>query len=172
MCSFIVNKLRATDSSISPGLINKLIKIHSIYISVPWFRFTLMDHALKVLFHQFQIIFDWIRLTLSVAKLNQQMQSIQLFPRKVSTVSTAKPRRSCSSAHELNKFLEGLNEHLNSIILERTIEYNTTQPQNPTAKESNALRWRAHGKKVQSVHGLLTCSYVCHIGKNVTYSKM
>ena len=31
-----------------------------------------------------------------------------------------------------------LNEHLNSIILERTIEYNTTQPQNSTAKESNA----------------------------------
>ena len=30
MCSFIVNKLRATDSSISPGLINKE---DSIYIS-------------------------------------------------------------------------------------------------------------------------------------------
>ena len=32
-------------------------------------------------------------------------------------------------------------------MLERTIEYNTTQPQNSTAKESNAtLRSRAHGK--------------------------
>ena len=40
---------------------------HSIYISVPWFRFTLMDLALRVLFHQFQIIFDRIRLTFSVA---------------------------------------------------------------------------------------------------------
>ena len=31
-----------------------------------------------------------------------------------------------------------LNEHLNNIILERTIEYNTTQLQNSTARESNA----------------------------------
>ena len=39
------------------------------------------------------------------------------------------------------------NERLNNIILERTIEYNTTLPQNSTAKESNAtLRLRAHGK--------------------------
>ena len=30
------------------------------------------------------------------------------------------------------------NEHLNSIILERTIQYITTQPQNSMAKESNA----------------------------------
>ena len=30
------------------------------------------------------------------------------------------------------------NERLNSITLERTIQYNTTQPQNSTAKESNA----------------------------------
>ena len=38
--AFIVNKLRATDSSICPGLINK---VDSIYISLAWFRFTLMD---------------------------------------------------------------------------------------------------------------------------------
>ena len=31
-----------------------------------------------------------------------------------------------------------LNKRLNNIILERTIECNTTQPQNSTAKESNA----------------------------------
>ena len=37
--AFIVNKLRATDSSICPRLINK---VDSIYISVPWFRFTLV----------------------------------------------------------------------------------------------------------------------------------
>ena len=30
------------------------------------------------------------------------------------------------------------NERLNSITLERTIQYNTTQPQNSTVKESNA----------------------------------
>ena len=29
------------------------------------------------------------------------------------------------------------NERLNNIILERTIQYNTSQPQNFTAKESN-----------------------------------
>ena len=64
-CSFIVNKRRATDSSIPPGLNNK---VHSIYISVPWsVRFTLMDLALRVLFHWFQIIFDRIRLTVAVA---------------------------------------------------------------------------------------------------------
>ena len=34
------------------------------------------------------------------------------------------------------------NERLNNIILERTIEYNTTQPQNSTAKESNATSER------------------------------
>ena len=45
VCSFIVNKLRATDSSISPGLIN----------------------AFRELFHQFQIVFDRKRLTFSVA---------------------------------------------------------------------------------------------------------
>ena len=39
------------------------------------------------------------------------------------------------------------NERLSNIILERTIKYNTTQPQNSTAKESNAtLRSKAHGK--------------------------
>ena len=37
-----------------------------------------------------------------------------------------------------NKLLMSPNERLNSITLERTIEYNTTQPQNSRAKESNA----------------------------------
>ena len=86
MLAFIVNKLGVTNSRISPGLI---IKVDSIYISVPWFRFTLMDPALRVLFHRFQTIFDRIRLTFSVAagtkstnyhKCNQ----IQLFPRLTS----------------------------------------------------------------------------------------
>ena len=52
------------------------------------------------------------------------------------------------------------NERLNNIILKRTIEYNTTQPQNSTAKESNATsEIEAHGKKDQSppIH-VLTCS--------------
>ena len=73
-CSFILNKLRATDSSISPGLINK---VDSIYISVQWFRFTLMEPAIRVLFHRFQTIFDRIKdwPFLSRFELNQQMQS-------------------------------------------------------------------------------------------------
>ena len=45
------------------------------------------------------------------------------------------------------------NERLNNIILERIIEYSTTQPQNSTAKESNATsEIEAHGKKDQKVH--------------------
>ena len=55
------------------------------------------------------------------------------------------------------------NERLNNIILERTIEYNTSQPQNSTAKESNAtFEIEARGKEDQSPHGLLTCSHICH----------
>ena len=55
------------------------------------------------------------------------------------------------------------NERLNNIILERTIEYNTTQPQNSTAKESNATsEIEAHGKKDQSPHGPLKFSHVRH----------
>ena len=72
-----VNKLRATDSSISPGLINK---VHSIYISVPWFRFTLMDLSFRVLFHRFQIIFDRIRRTFSVAIGTKSTNAIKYSP--------------------------------------------------------------------------------------------
>ena len=61
-------------------------KVHSIYISVPWFRFTLKDLALRVLFHQFQIMFDRIRLTFSVStrinkllvNLNERLNNIIL----------------------------------------------------------------------------------------------
>ena len=38
--SFIVNKVQATDSSVSPGFINSADNT-CMYISVPWFRFTL-----------------------------------------------------------------------------------------------------------------------------------
>ena len=48
-------------------------------------------------------------------------------------------RRSCSWTYKINKLLVSPNERLNNIILERTIQYNTTQPQNSTAKESNAI---------------------------------
>ena len=49
------------------------------------------------------------------------------------------------------------NERLNNIILERTIEYNTTQLKIPRQKNPTLpLRSRAHGKKDQSPHGLLT----------------
>ena len=60
------------------------------------------------------------------------------------------------------------NERLNNIILESTIEYNTTQPQNSTAKESNATsEIEAHGKEDQSPNGLFTCSHVtsCHMSQ-------
>ena len=52
-----INKLCAIDSTISSGLINK---VDSIYIFVPWFRFTLMDRALRVLVHRFRTVFDRI----------------------------------------------------------------------------------------------------------------
>ena len=82
-----------------------------------------------------QTIFDQIRLTFSVA------------------IETIK----------INKLLVSPNDGSNNIILERTIEYNTTQPQNSMAKESNATsEIDAHGKKDLSPHGLLTCSHVCH----------
>ena len=51
---------------------------------------------------------------------------------------------------------------LNKIILERTIEYNTTQPQNSTAKESNATSEMEstlkEGPKFTLPAHLLTCS--------------
>ena len=137
----MVNKLgRATDSSISPGLINK---VHGIYISFPWFRFTRMDLALRVLFHQFQIIFDRILLTFSVAigtiKINK-------FITAVSRDNIPKPRRSCSWTYKINKLPVSPSERLNNVILERTIEYNTTQPQNSmadrgTGKERPKSTW-------------------------------
>ena len=159
MCSFIVNKLgRATDPSISPGLINKL---YGIYISFPWFRFTHMDPVLRVLFHRFQIIFDRIRLTFSVAigtiKINIKCITA------VSTVNIPKPRRSCSWTYKINKLLVSPNERLNNIILERTIEYKTTQPQNSTAKESNATSEIESTSKERPKSTWPThCSHVCH----------
>ena len=164
----MVNKLCATDSSISPGLINKL---HSIYISVPWFRFTHMDLALRILFHRFQRIFNRIRLTFSVAtellkSANARGDAITA----VSTVNIPKPRRACSWTYKINKLLVSQNERLNNIILERAIEYNTTQPHNSTAKESTATsaEIEVYGKKDQSPHGLLTCSHVRHKLSHIT----
>ena len=72
-----VNKLHATDSGISPGLINKG---HSIYISVPWFRFTLMDLSFRALFRQFQIILDRIRLAFSFATGTNSTYTIKYSP--------------------------------------------------------------------------------------------
>ena len=118
----------------SPGLINK---VHSLYISFPWFRFTHMDLALRVLFHRFQIIFGRIRLNFSVA---------------IGTiVCITKPRRSCSWIYKISKHLVSPNECLNNLILERTIEYNIYySASNSTAKESNATsEIEAHKKKDQ-----------------------
>ena len=97
-----------TDSSISPGQINK---VHvSIYISVPWFRFTLMDLALRVLFYRFQIICRKLEL---INKCNQiQPGNYSCFHSYIS-----KPRRSCSWTYKINKLLVSPNERLNNIIL-------------------------------------------------------
>ena len=64
--------------------------------------------------------------------------------------------------YRINKLLVSPNERLNNIILERTIEYNTTQPQNSTAKESNATSeiestWKERPKSTWPTH-VLTCS--------------
>ena len=53
------------------------------------------------------------------------------------------------------------NERLNNIILERTIEYDTTQPQNSTAKESNPTfeiesTWKERPKSTWPAH-MRTC---------------
>ena len=53
-------------------------------------------------------------------------------------------------------------ERLNHIILERPVEYNTTQPQNSAAKESNATpenesTWKERPKSTWPTH-VLTCS--------------
>ena len=71
---------------------------------------------------------------------------------------------------QINKHLVSPNKRLNNIILERTIEYNTNQPQNSTAKESNATsEFEAHGKKDQSPHGLLTRTHVRHKLSRLSY---
>ena len=60
------------------------------------------------------------------------------------------------------------NERLNSIILERTIQYNTTQPQNSTAKESNATSEIESTLKeiaCSRAHMFVTCILTC-----LTYS--
>ena len=127
-----------------------------------------MDLVLRVLFNRFQIIFDQIRLTFSVAigtiKINIKCITA------VSTVNIPKPRRSCSWTYKINQLLISPNERLNNIILERTIEYNTTQPQNSTAKESNATSeikstWKERPKSTWPTH----CSHVRHKLSRLSY---
>ena len=77
-CLLIVNKLHdAIDSSISPISTCLINKVHSIYISIPWFRFTLMDLALRILFHRFQILFARIRLNVSIATGTKSTNAIK-----------------------------------------------------------------------------------------------
>ena len=151
----MINNLRATDWSISPGLI---CKVHSIYISVPWFSFTHMDLALWVLFHRFQI-FHRIRLTFSVAigtiKINKCIIA-------VSTINIPKPRRSCSWTYKINKLLVSPNERLNNIIFERTIEYNTYPASKFHDKRIQLYlwargTWKERPKSTWPTH-VLTCS--------------
>ena len=60
------------------------------------------------------------------------------------------------------------NERLNTIILKRTIQHNTTQPQNSTAKESNAT------SEIESTLKEIACSgarmFVTCIVTCLTYS--
>ena len=60
------NNWKERDRSVIFCQFLKVNKVDSIYIFFPWFRFTLMDRALRVLFHRFQTVFDRIRLTFSV----------------------------------------------------------------------------------------------------------
>ena len=120
-------------------------KVRGIYISFPWFRFTHMDLALRVLFHGFQIIFDQIQLIFSVKS------TVTNAITAVSTVNILKPRQSCSWTYKINKLLvspnEWTNEHLN-IILERTFEYKRIQRYlcwvQGTWKERPKSTWPAH----------------------------
>ena len=100
------------------------------------FRLTHRDLVLRVLFHRFQIIFDRIRLTFSVKSTATNAITA------VSTVNIPKPR-SCSWTYKISKLLVSPNERFNNIILERTIEYNTNQPQ------------KFHGKRIQRYHWVL-----------------
>ena len=65
------------------------------------------------------------------------------------------------------------NERLNNIILERTIEYNTTQPQNSTAKESNATSeiestLKERPKSTLPAHVLTIVRHMSHLGYQFT----
>ena len=64
--------------------------------------------------------------------------------------------------YKINKLIVSPNEHLNNIILERTIEYNTTQPQNSMVMESNATSkiesTLKEGLKSTLPAHMLTCS--------------
>ena len=119
-----------------------------------------MDLAFRVLFHRFQIIFDRIRLTFSVTigtiKINIKCITA------VSTVNIPKPRRSCSWTYKINKLLVSPSERLNNIILERTIEYNTTSASKFHGKIIQRYLWdREHMERKTKVHmaySLLTCS--------------
>ena len=130
-----------------------------------------LDLSFRVLFHWFQvqqIVFDRILLTFSVAigtKSTNAINWIQPGDTAVSTDNIPKPRRSCSwtwnkQAHRepertfnwITSFSKGL---LNIILLSLKIP----RRKNPTLP----LKSRAHWKKVQSLHCLLTCSHVRHL---------
>ena len=66
-----------------------------------------------------------------------QSNTARGFNTAVSTDNIPKPKRSCSRTSNKQAHREP-ERTFNNITLERTIEYNTTQPQNSTAKESNA----------------------------------
>ena len=84
----ITDKLHATDLRVFP-LMNK---VNSNSIAVPWFRLTLIDPAIRVLFHQFQTTFNQTELPVAIG--TNQMQS-KYCQRNivVPTVNIPKPKR-------------------------------------------------------------------------------
>jgi len=70
VCSFIVNKLFAADSNISPDG-----KKDGICISIPWFRLAITNLAFGVLFYWFQTRFNQIQTELFVATGTNQQNS-------------------------------------------------------------------------------------------------
>ena len=86
-CSFILSKLFATDSSISP---NEYSTQYFCNLPVPWFRLTPIDLAFRLIFHWFKTIFDQIRQFINKCNQNIAVRSMAARLKRMSEV-LAKP---------------------------------------------------------------------------------
>ena len=76
----------------------------------------------------------------------------------VSTVNIAEPRRSCSWTSKINKLLVSLDERLNNILVESTIEYNTFPASKFRSKRIQRYLWdREHMETMTKVY--VACSH-------------